>query len=297
LFNITKHFCILVYPYTENQNPREMKKWALHFLISLLYTQFSANAQLFDNQLIGAKSAALGHASAALPGEEALFHNQAGIAAVKNLSFILSCESRYLIKELSLMAAGVVIPSGSGIFGCSVIRFGTGEYRNNQINLAYAKELGKFVSAAVTFDYLSVRFPENSRPFSAVTVECGVIAGIPGKWNAGVHIFNPVMAKINLPLGKVAVPWHVRSGFGWYLTPFLMQCNEVDFRPDKPPSLHTGLEFSPYPEISIRAGVSGNPPECSAGAGFRMGKVEFDIAFTYHGYLGFTPLAGITVQP
>jgi hypothetical protein len=281
----------------KTKTPGEMKKWALHFLISMLYTHLSANAQIFDYQIAGAGSAALGHASAALSGAEALFHNQAGIATVKNLSFILSCESRYLMKELSLLAAGVVIPTGSGTFGTSIVRFGTGAYRNNHISLAYAKELGRFVSAAVAFDFLSVRLPENSRPFSATTVECGVISGIPGKWKAGAHIFNPVMAKINLPHGKVAVPWRVRTGFAWNLTPFLMQCNEVDFRPDKPPSLHTGLEFSPYPEVSIRAGITGNPPECSLGAGFRMGKMVFDISFTYHGYLGFTPVAGITFQP
>jgi hypothetical protein len=28
-----------------------------------------------------------------------------------------------------------------------------------------------------------------------------------------------------------------------------------------------------------------------------MGKVDFDISFVYHGYLGFTPVAGIIIQP
>jgi hypothetical protein len=274
-----------------------MKKWALHFLIFMLTTHPSANAQVFVNQPVGARSAGLGHASAALSGAETLFHNQAGIATVNNISFILSCDSRYLIKELSLMAAGVVIPSASGTFGCSVTRFGTGEFSNNQINLAYAKELGRYVSAAIAFEYLSVRLPENSSPFSAMTFECGVIGGLPGKWKAGVHIFNPIMAKINLPLGKVAVPWQVRSGIVWFITPLLMQCNEVDFGLSKPATLHAGLEFSPFPEISIRAGIAGNPPELSFGTGLRVGKVDMDISFTYHGYLGFTPVAGIIVQP
>jgi hypothetical protein len=274
-----------------------MKKWALHFLIFMLYTHSPANAQAFEPQFTGARSAALGYASVALTGVDALFHNQAGIATVKNLSFILSCESRFMLKELSLMAAGMVIPSESGTFGWSYTQLGTGEYRDNNIRLALAKELGQYFSAAVAFDYLSERLPENSRPFSTMTIECGVITGVMGKWSAGVHVFNPVMAKIKLPLGKVEVPWRVRSGFAWYLTPFLMQCNEVDFMPGKPPSLHTGLEFSPYPEISIRAGISGNPPELSGGAGFRMGKFDFDISFIYHVYLGFTPVAGITVQP
>ena len=274
-----------------------MKKWALHFLIFMFFIFEPVGAKAFENHLPGARSAAMAGATVALPGSEALFQNPSSLSYEEKLSFILSYESRFLMKELSLMAAGIILPTRSGTFGGSYIRFGTGVYQENRIGLVYAKKLGKLISAAVGFDYLSVTLPENSRPFSALTVESGLTAGIPGKYTGALYVFNPVMAKLKLPGGKVPVPWSVRVGNTWFINNWLLLCSELDFTPKKPAGLHTGLEFNPSPEISVRAGISGCPFQITAGAGFKMGNVVFDIAFSHHGYLGFSPTAGIRFTP
>jgi hypothetical protein len=274
-----------------------MKKWALHFLIFMMSLMSSFLTRAYENHLSGARSAALANASVALAGSEAVFHNPALLTCEQKLSLTISYESRFLLKELSLMAAGIAIPVHSGSFGGNYVQFGSGAYRENRLSLMYAKKLGKHFSSAIGFDYLSERLPENSKPFSALSVDIGVAAGTPGKLMIGLHIFNPVRVKLELPGGKVTIPSHIRLGNTWKVTDWLLFCSELDFIGVKPAGIHTGLEFNPFPEISVRVGVSGCPAQISAGTGFRMGRITFNIAFSHHGNLGFTPTAGISFVP
>jgi len=239
----------------------------------------------------------MAHASVAFPGSEALFHNPSLLSLEQHLSVIISCESRFMLKELSLMTAGLVWPSPFGTFGGSYRQFGTGVYREELFGICYTKKLGKQFSAAIGFDYLSERLPENSKSFTALTVEGGISAGRPGKALIGMHVFNPVMAALELPEGKELLPWSVRLGSAWFLTEWLIFCSELDLIKGEPVILRTGIEFRPHPEFCLRAGVSGGPLRISAGAGLKMGQIELIIAFSHHGYLGYTPIAGISFVP
>jgi hypothetical protein len=41
--------------------------------------------------------------------------------------------------------------------------------------------------------------------------------------------------------------------------------------------------------MALRFGVSGTPLKYTAGLGYSFAKITCDIAFSYHGSLGFTP--------
>jgi hypothetical protein len=269
-----------------------MKKWALHFLIFMMPLMFALASPALENRLPGARSAALAHASVALDGSEAIFHNPSLLNFGHGLFCTLSYESRFLLKELSLMAAGISTSSGYGSFGVTFSQFGTGIYRENKLGLLYAKKLSNRISTSVGFDYLSERLPENSRPFSAVTVEIAAAARINQKITTGILFFNPVMTKLAIPGENVAIPWEFRAGNAWNVTDQLLFCSEMDLIRGNPVRLRTGLELNPCAVISFRLGISGNPLQIAFGAGFKMGCYVFDIAFYQQGNLGFTPVAG-----
>jgi hypothetical protein len=293
----TEFFLYITIPLTQPQNPREMEKWTLHFLISFLFLSLSGKTQAWENYRTSARSAALGYASAALGGSEALFHNQAGIINVNAFSMVFSGQSKFLLKELSLLSAGLVLPTPAGTIGGQITRFGTGTWHQDKFGVTYARKLGHRFSASVTFDYLSERLPENDRSFSVITCEAGVLFSMNEKWSAGVHVFNPPGVKMNGPAGNQKVALEVMTGIAWHISPYLTSFHEMDFSSLNPPALHTGIEFTPFPGIAFRAGISGGPPEFSIGAGFRMGWMEFDVAFSCHAFLGITPVAGIMMKP
>jgi hypothetical protein len=272
-----------------------MKKvWIWRILLFIMVVLFPDVTGAVDNKLPGARAISLSSAVVALPGSEGLFHNQAGLAYQNNISVVMSYESEFLLKELSLMAAGIVVPAAPGTFSAVYYRFGSGFYNENKFGLAFSRKFGNIISAALQFDYFSENYPENSSPFAAFTLEGGLIIGNQGKFLAGIHFFNPVMAEMKMPWGKESIPRTVRAGSSWMIAPELIICSEIEKTNKLPMVFKTGVEYNLNQSISIRAGMSCTPLKFTGGAGFHLGKMLFDIAFSYHGNLGFTPSAGLT---
>lgn len=274
-----------------------MKKWALRFLISALILYIPVIDQAMTNRLPGARSLALSGSTVALTGHESLFHNQAGIAFLERHSLFIACESAFMLKEFSLMAAGGVLPTAWGTFGVSFYRMGSSLYSENKAGIAYAKKLGSRLAASIQFDYLTEKLPENRQAFRTVTFEAGVLCHLSPKVATGFHIFNPVGAHPEISGSTIPLPWSIRAGSVWNLNPALLLCAEVAKNEDGPVHFKTGIEYSPVREIVIRAGAGGDPLAFTLGAGFLFRDFRFDVAFSHHHALGLSPAAGITWMP
>ncbi len=249
------------------------------------------------NRMPGARQASLSYATAALTGPRSLFDNPAGIAFSDVFHAAMACESRFLLREFSLMAVGVVLPVGPGAFGFSFSQTGSGIYHERKGALTYATPLGREIAAAVQFDLFAEKFPENRDPCLMVTVETGLVAALSGRLHVGVHLFNPVGARMNTPWGKEKPLQNVRCGTAWQPSPQLLFCAEVAKATRTPVRVKSGIEFSPSPSCAIRCGAATSPLTFSLGTGFPVGKLLFDIAFTTQEVLGFSPSATLSWQP
>lgn len=262
-------------------------------LILVAVTVIAIHSNAVENRTAGGRSAGLANASVALTGAEALFQNQASLGFEKNLSAIVAYESRFLLKEYAHMSLGVVIPSTIGSFGASFWQFGNNIYRENKVGLAYARTFGDNISGALQFNYFSETIPENRDPNTSFTVEAGMFFRISEKVSGGIHIFNPLVAKLNTPGGKQQLPWIIRVGEVWYISRQLLWSVEVKKQEDQPWIVKTGVEYQPHPSIFLRAGVFGSSFQPTGGVGFHFGKFIFDIGFSYHGNLGFAPATSL----
>jgi hypothetical protein len=263
----------------------------------LAFSLFPCRIWAVDNHHPGARAKSLSSSVVALPGIEGLFHNQAGLSFIERASLYLACESGFLLKELSLMAAGVAFSTGHGTFSTSYYRFGSDVYNSCKMGAAYSRKFGKSVSGGFQFDLISEKYPENKSPFIAWVAEFGVMAGNPQKFLAGFHFFNPMMARMKTAWGVESLPRSVRAGYSWIPGEGIVLCSEVEKTNRSKLLYKTGIEFTPDPVLSFRAGVCSRPLKFTGGIGFRHGKVNFDIGFSYHGNLGYSPLAGITITP
>jgi len=270
-----------------------MKKRTFHFLFAFLFIPGCTSA--FELYRAGARSAALGNAGITFTGAGSLFLNPAGLAGADRLTFILSSESRFLMKEMSVVAGGMVIPSEAGTAGLSQIVFRAGVYHTGRTTVAFAKRLGERISAAVGFDLLSERFPEQGRASVALTAEAGLQVRCHAQWPAALWVFHPMPFKARR--GNHSIPSIFRGGTSCRLNKELCLLTEVEYRQGQNPAIMTGLEIMPHPQLVFRAGFSSLPLTISGGAGIKVGKTEIDISFYQHGCLGFTPVAGFTFNP
>jgi len=246
-----------------------------------------------DNYPVGARSIGLSNAFVSISDTWSTFHNQATLAGFKSSSAGVFYESRFMIDELSLVAGSIVLPVGTGTFGFSFYQFGQNSYKEHKIGLAYTTQLSERLNAAIQLDYFSQRFPENDGAMGFSTFEIGMTYKTSEQFTLGAHILNPIKNGFKLLEGKQKMPATYRIGGHYQFSDMVLITAEAQKNTDHPTMFKTGLEFSPVQNLALRFGVSGKPVQYSFGIGYSFRKATTDIAFSYHGHLGYTPSVSI----
>ncbi len=263
------------------------------FLTGILTLLFFVNLEAVENYPSGARSRALSNAFVSVSDTWSTFHNQAGIANLSAFSAGFYYESRFMIDELSLASASIVIPIKAGRFGLSFYQFGSGTFKQHKAGLAFAKKLSGKINAGVQLDYFSQRFPENDNAAGFISFEAGLIYSASNELEFGAHFFNPIKAGFETLEGKQEMPMSFRFGCHYKFPEMINLIFEADKTGDHPFMFKSGLEFSPAEYLILRLGISGKPVNYTAGIGIKTGKITTDIAFAYHGNLGVTPSVSI----
>lgn len=262
-------------------------------LILFLLTNAVSSLGATENYPNGARAIALSNAFVSISDAWSTFHNQATLASLNTFSAGFFYESRYGIDELALASGTFVIPANAGTFGFSFYQFGKETYKEHKVGIAYSKELSEKVNAAVQLDYFSQHYPENSRAFGFATFELGLSYKTNDHLALGLHSFNPIKNGFETHNGKQKMAASYRLGGHYNFSDLVLLALELQKTSNYPLLVKTGLEFVPVKNLALRFGVSGKPVVYSAGVGYRIGKVNTDIAFSYHGNLGFTPSVSI----
>lgn len=249
-----------------------------------------------DNYRAGARSVALSNAFVSISDPWSTFHNQATLANLSNFSAGVFYESKFMLDELSLAAGTVVLPTPNSTLGFSFYQFGKGTFKESKIGLAYSKRLSEKLNAALQFDYFYYRFPENEKGKGFPTFETGITYQTTPQLTLGLHVFNPVKNGMKTYFGKEQMPVTFRFGGHYLFSDMVLFALEIQKESDLKPLAKCGLEFLPLKNLVLRFGVSGRPAQISAGLGYSFARITTNIAFSYHGNLGFSPSVSINYQ-
>lgn len=263
----------------------------------LIFTVFSyLSVSGSENYPAGARAVALSNAFVSVSDVWSTFQNQATLSHLESFSAAVFYESRYLIDELSLAAGTVSMPAIQGTIGFSFYQLGKGTYKESKLGLAYAKQLSKRLNAALQLDYFLYRFPENEGAKGFPTFEAGVSYQTTKELTLAIHIFNPVNNGFETNFGKQKLPFIFRMGGHYQFADKSLLSFEIQKNSNDDALLKAGLEFYLVKNLALRFGVSGRPVQVSSGLGYSFGKFTTDIAFRYHGNLGFTPSVSVNYQ-
>ena len=263
----------------------------------LLFLSFSAmRLCAIDNYPAGARSVALSNAFVSVTDPWGTFHNQATLSNLTSVSASIFYESKYFIDELSLAAGTVILPALNGTLGFSFSQLGKGTFKESKIGLAYSKQLSEKLNAALQVDYFFNRFPENEKGHGFPTFETGISYSVNKQFTLGLHVFNPVKNGIETYYGKEKMAAIFRLGGHYQFSDMVLIAVEIQKETELNPIVKSGLEFYPLKNLALRFGVSGKPMQMSAGMGYSFAGITTNIAFSYHGTLGFTPSVSINYQ-
>lgn len=268
-----------------------MKKLCDYFIKGMIILIFCSNKLLFASNDIftcGARSAGMAGSSVALADFWSLQNNQAGIASVSRITIGAFYENRFLVKELGFKSIGLLIPTKSGNFGINLNHFGYTNYSESKLGIAYAKTLGKNFAAGIQLDYLNTHISGEYGNKYVFTFEAGILASPTENLRIGVHIFNPIRAKLS-KYNDERVPLVLRTGICYIFSEKIIATIEAEKNTDYPLSIKSGIEYGFREKFFLRAGIGTKPSLFAMGFGFYLNKLKLDIASSYHQTLGFSP--------
>ncbi len=261
----------------------------LIFILSIFFS-ISIYAQNGATNSTGVRSNGVGNASVSFTDLNSIFNNQAGLAELENMGFLLSAEQRFLISDLNNFGAGFAMPTYSGTFGVSVHYFGFEDFNQSKIGLAYARKLMDKLSVGIQFDMLSTQISEYGNK-NLFTFEVGVQSELIENLLLGFHLYNPVKLEI---IEDEFLPTIIRAGATYTASKKLKLHTELEKDFDFPFIFKGGVEYELADDFCLRVGVQTNPTALSFGLGYQMKNgLRFDLASNYHQELGFTPSIGI----
>jgi hypothetical protein len=244
----------------------------------------------------GARNQAMAGASVGLSGCWSVFGNQAGLAELTRVEVGGSFQNRFLITELSTRSGLFVFPVQSSVFALSFSQFGRNPFSQEKFGLTYARQIFPKLNFGLQFNYYLVLLSEDYRNAGAAGVELGAQYLISEQLILGLHLLNPYQTGVNTVNGTYDFPSSVNFGLCYHFSDEFSVSSEIENDWSSHFMLRTGMEYSIFKKFFLRAGFSGKPYQYSGGMGFHVRKISFDLAASYHEYLGSSPSISFQYQ-
>jgi long-subunit fatty acid transport protein len=264
-----------------------------------LVLAFFFSCQFFQAQgwlPMGSRSHALGNASVAIDDIWAYHHNPANLVSIDKISFGLSYENRFLLKELQSQGFVFAMPMKVGVISVGAQTFGYKNFRTNRVGLGYSMKLADFLSCGVQLNYHQIRLNEPYGRKNTLTAELGLKARITENWKVAFSVFNITRTKIS-DYNEDRLTTLMRLGTQYNFSKKVMVVAELEKNIEYPIRLKTGIEYSPMKKLFLRGGLATNPIELTAGIGYLFkDQFQIDMGTSYHQVLGWSPNFSFTYQ-
>jgi hypothetical protein len=236
----------------------------------------------------GARVSGLSGAGAALTDLWSNYHNQAGLAWVKDFTLGFHYENKYAFSLFSLQSFAMAIPTKSGTIGGNMAIFGNPGYFESKISLAFGKPFGEKFAAGIQLDMLGIYQSLDYGNVSTLAVEGGIMAKPADRITLGLYVFNPTGASFKEFTDK-EVPVIIELGLGYQISEKLLFVTEAEKKAGSETVVIAGAEYYVLKSVCARAGVSTfKYSNYSFGVGFSQKRIKADLAFSENKILGYS---------
>jgi hypothetical protein len=213
--------------------------------------------------------------------------NQAALAQVRSAGIGVFGERRFMLSETSAYTLGASLPTRLGNFGIQLNYAGFKNFSENKIGLAYARKLGKLLDVGVQFNYYGYRIPAYGNA-STINFEIGAMLHLTERFNAGIHVYNPVAGKLGKNSEEKLASAY-KFGLGYDASDRFFISSEIIKEEDKAVNVIAGLQYHFARQFFFKAGFISESTTAYAGAGVSWKNLRLDISSGYHPQLGFSP--------
>lgn len=271
-----------------------MPRKILIYIVALLFaTPLFAQ---FDFPAMGGRGSGMGGVSVALDDGESAMVNIAALASVDKAVVATGFREGFLERGMGYASLGGAMPVGFGSVAVTVVHFGSEDYNEQGVTLAYGIPLGERVSMGAGFHYLH---SGTSDPYydalNRVTFSVALRYVPANDFVVGFKAFNPI-AVLSDSEQSMRIPALFSLGVSYRLMEELLAVAEIEKSLYQWVTLRLGLEYSFLENYAFRIGVNTQPIIYSLGFGLRWEHFGADIAAEYHNVLGLTPQLSVNYR-
>ncbi|PLX23631.1 MAG: hypothetical protein C0597_00810 [Marinilabiliales bacterium] len=256
-------------------------------LILLIIISFVVRPQLFaiqDRIIEEGKSAAMANTSVTLTDVWSIYHNQAGLGYLQNISIGAFHQSGF-IKEQNIHGISFALPTKTGTIGASYSYYGFSQYNEMQAGLAYGKSFSKYFAIGLQLNYLNTHIAGNYGNSNSVNFEIGILSQPIDNLLVGVHVYNPSRSK----MGDEEILTIFNLGASYLFSDKVLFAVGTEKDLDHDAIFKAGLDYKLIEYVSLQAGISTNPSKYSFGIGIHYININGHVGFSKHQTLGFIP--------
>lgn len=257
------------------------------FITFLMLLSFSLKSQT-ANDVVGARSTALGGYSSTLIDVWSVNNNQAALGEITSATGGVFYESRFSLKETSYRAGAFALPTKIGSFGLGVTSFGYSAFNESKIGLSYGQKLSEKLNLGVQMNYYDLRMGAEYGQKSTFTVAIGLLAKLTDQITFGAHIYNPNRSQL-AEYDNEKIPTVMKMGMDYKFSDKVFLATEVEKNFDQDAVARVGLEYHAIDMLYLRGGIATNPTLSSFGFGMKLKDFKLDISSSFHQTLGLTP--------
>lgn len=204
--------------------------------------------------------------------------------------------NRYSLKELATISGGFCFPNDVLPFGIHAASFGYDEYRESMFRFSVGKRLNAWCALGVGAQYVVFQSDLFESDVSRLSTDIGLTLYPVENWLIALSIINfPTVSLSNEEVdSEHMMPLLMEAGFNWQFINSLLITGGVTYCKNASFSGSLGMEYVPYTDFLLRAGVKTGPFCPSFGIGYQFSSLTTDVVMIYHPVLGISTGVGLS---
>lgn len=255
-------------------------------VIIIIYFNLNAQAQS------AARFAAIAESGIALGGIWSVNANQAGLLDIKHPTLTFNYQKPFSGQPVAAQSADLALPLKQQVWALGFYRYGFEAYREQQIQLAYARSFGPDFTAAMAFHYHQLYLQQYGKSIT-FSVDAGMQYQMNETLRLGAHISNLGNQSFDNELNYAALPLSVQFGLVYHCTKQTLLSFAFAQSPGSAISPKLGLEYQPSTFLALRGGCKLHPFSGAAGFGLNWKAFKLDLAYTGRQVLGYGTQIGL----
>jgi len=204
--------------------------------------------------------------------------------------------NRYLLKELATVSGGLCYSNPVLPLGLHIASFGYDAYRESMFRFSVGKQLHTNLALGISVQYALLQSELFETSASRLSTDLGVGLRVVDNWLITASVINfpsITISSENIDSERIAA-WAAEVGVNWNITNNLLITGGVARNSEIDLGASIGMEYQPFDDFQLRAGLRSAPFRPSLGIGYRFSMVTAEVVMVYHPVLGISTGLGLS---